>query len=130
MLNSWSEVHIYIYMYKQERIYMYIYIYIYACVCLCVCVCVCEWVQLYIYIYIYIHGAFNKFSDFFLYSHLRFLLLYILWDHWPILMISASNEQLQQELEYTLLKPNCHSWWISKNAIWQFRRTISNKILF
>ena len=33
---------------------------------------------------------------------------------WPILMISGSNEQLQQELEYTLLKPGCHSWWISK----------------
>ena len=29
-------------------------------------------------------------------------------------MISASNEQLQQELEYTLLKPDCHSWGISK----------------
>ena len=29
-------------------------------------------------------------------------------------MISASNEQLQQELEYALLKPDCHSWWISK----------------
>ena len=29
-------------------------------------------------------------------------------------MISASNEQLQQELEYTLLKPDCHTWWISK----------------
>ena len=25
-------------------------------------------------------------------------------------MISASNEQLQQQLEYTLLKPDCHSW--------------------
>ena len=29
-------------------------------------------------------------------------------------MISASNDQLQQELEYTLQMPNCHSWWISK----------------
>ena len=29
-------------------------------------------------------------------------------------MISGSNEQLQQQLEYTLLKPYCHSWWISK----------------
>ena len=29
-------------------------------------------------------------------------------------MISGSNEQLQQQLEYTLLKPECHSWWISK----------------
>ena len=27
---------------------------------------------------------------------------------------SGSNEQLQKELEYTLLKPDCHSWWISK----------------
>ena len=42
------------------------------------------------------------------------LLLYILWDDWPVFMISASNEQLQQQLEYTLLKPDCHSWWISK----------------
>ena len=42
------------------------------------------------------------------------LLLYILWDDWPIFMISASNEQLQQQLEYTLLNPDCHSWWISK----------------
>ena len=29
-------------------------------------------------------------------------------------MISASNEQLQQQFEYTLLKPDCHNWWISK----------------
>ena len=29
-------------------------------------------------------------------------------------MISASNEQLQQELDYTLLMPDCHSWWITK----------------
>ena len=29
-------------------------------------------------------------------------------------MISGSNQQLQQKLEYTLLKPDCHSWWISK----------------
>ena len=29
-------------------------------------------------------------------------------------MISGSNEQLQQQLEYTQLKPDCYSWWISK----------------
>ena len=40
-------------------------------------------------------------------------LLYILWDDWPIFMISGSNEQLQQQLEYTRLKPDCHSWSIS-----------------
>ena len=42
------------------------------------------------------------------------LLLYILWDDWPIYMISGSNEQLQQPLEYTLLNADCHNWWISK----------------
>ena len=29
-------------------------------------------------------------------------------------MIFGSNEQLQQQFEYTLLKPDCHSGWISK----------------
>ena len=41
------------------------------------------------------------------------LLLHILWDNWPIFMISGSNEQLQEEFEYTL-HPDGHSWWISK----------------
>ena len=47
------------------------------------------------------------------------LLLYILWDDSKIFMISGSNEQLQQQLEYTLLKPDCHSWWISKMQSWR-----------
>ena len=42
------------------------------------------------------------------------LLQYMLWDDWPIFMISGSNEHLKQHLEYTLLKPDCYSWWISK----------------
>ena len=42
------------------------------------------------------------------------LLLYILWDDRPIFRISGPKEQLQQELKYTLLKPDCHCWWISK----------------
>ena len=42
------------------------------------------------------------------------LLLYILRDDWPVFTISGLNEQLQQQLEYTLLKPDGHSWWISK----------------
>ena len=41
---------------------------------------------------------------------LSMLLLYIL----RIFMISSPNEQLQKQLEYTLLKPDCHSWGISK----------------
>ena len=67
-------------------------------------------------------GAFNKFPDFFVQAFkivvdswkFSMLLLYILWDDRSIFMISGSNEQLLQELEYTLLKPDCHSWWISK----------------
>ena len=36
-------------------------------------------------------------------------------------MISGSNQQLPQQLEYTLLKPDCHSWWISKmqSGLWK-----------
>ena len=73
-------------------------------------------------IFIIIRGAFNKFTDFFVQAFkivvdswkFSMLLLYILWDDWPIFMISGSNEHLQQELEYTLLKPDCHSLRISK----------------
>ena len=69
-----------------------------------------------------LRGAFNRFPDFFRKAFkivvdswkFSILLLYILWDNWPIFMISGSNQQLQQQLEYTLLKPDCHSWWISK----------------
>ena len=42
------------------------------------------------------------------------LLLCIIWDDGPTFIISASNEQLQQQLEYTLPKPDWHSWEISK----------------
>ena len=41
-------------------------------------------------------------------------MLYILLDDEPIFMISGSNEQIQQHLEYTLLKPDCHCWGILK----------------
>ena len=66
----------------------------------------------------YVRGTFNKFPAFFVQAFkivvdtwkFTMLLLYILWDDWPIFMISGSNEQLQQQLEYNLLKPDCHSW--------------------
>ena len=62
--------------------------------------------------------AFNKFPDFFVQAFkivvvswiFSILLLYIQWNDWPIFMISRWNEQLQQKLEYTLQKPNFHSW--------------------
>ena len=41
-------------------------------------------------------------------------LLSILWDDRPIFMILGSNELLQWQLEYIILKTDCHSWWISK----------------
>ena len=69
-----------------------------------------------------IRGAFNKFSTRSVQAFkivvdtwkFTLLLLYMLWDDWSIFMIPGSNEQLQQQLEYTLLKPDCHCWWISK----------------
>ena len=73
---------------------------------------------MYTYIYIYIHMVPSiSFQTFFVQAFkividswkFSMLLLYILWDDWPVFMISGSNEQLQQELEYTLLKPDCHS---------------------
>ena len=67
-----------------------------------------------------VRGAYDKFPGFFRVGieNCRRLLkihyLIAIRDDWPIFMISRSNEQLQQQLEYTLLKPDCHSWWISK----------------
>ena len=89
-----------------------------------------------------VRGAFNKFPDFFFVQAFKIvvdtwkftmLLLYILWDDWPIFMISGSNEQLQQQLEYTLLKPHWSQLVSFKNAIWtwgHFRRMICDEILF
>ena len=79
--------------------------------------------SLYIYIYIYtckVHTI--SFQTFFIWAFKivvdtwksSMLLQYILWNDWTTFMISSSNKQLQQQLEYTLLKTDCHSWWISK----------------
>ena len=67
-------------------------------------------------------GTFNEFPDFFVQAFkivvdswkFSMLLLYMLWDDWPIFLISGSDQQLQKKLKYTLLKPDCHRWWISK----------------
>ena len=77
--------------------------------------------KIYIYIYIYVVNSI-RFQTFFVEEFkividswkFSMLLLYIIWDDGPIFMISGLNEQLQQQLEYTLLKPNCYYWWISK----------------
>ena len=42
------------------------------------------------------------------------LLLYFLWNDRLDFKISGLNEQLQQQLEYTLLKPDYHRWGFSK----------------
>ena len=42
------------------------------------------------------------------------------------------QEQLQQELDFTLLKPDFHSWWISKKqsgCVDTLEEKICNKIL-
>ena len=68
--------------------------------------------DIYIYIYIYVVPSIS-FQTFFVLAFkivvdswkFTMLLLYILWDPWPIFMISGFNEQLQQQLEYTLIVP-------------------------
>ena len=88
-----------------------------------------------------VRGKFKELPDFFVQKckivvdswKFSMSLLYIVWDDWPIFIISGWNEQLQQELEYTLIKPLCHSLLNFKNAIWtwwHFRKTICNKIVF
>ena len=79
------------------------------------------YIYIYIYIYIYVVHSISSHSFFWQafkivvdYWKFSILLLYILQDDWPIFMISASNQQLQQQLEYSLLKLGCHSEWISK----------------
>ena len=70
----------------------------------------------------HLRGSFNKFPDFFVRASkivvdswkFSMLLLNIIWDDSPSFLISGLNEQLQQQLEYTLLNPDCHSWWISE----------------
>ena len=77
-----------------------------------VCVCVC----------VYLQDAYDKLPDFFVWVFkigvdswkFSMLLLNMLWDDCEILLISGSNKQLQQQMEYTLLKPDCYSWWFSK----------------
>ena len=58
--------------------------------------------------YIRFSGIFSKFKTEF------YCILFFERDDWLIFMISGLNEQLQQEVEYTLLTPDCYSWWISK----------------
>ena len=58
------------------------------------------------------------------------LLLYILWDDWSIFIISGSKEQLQHELEYTLLKPDNYSLWISKMISYILKERYAIKFRF
>ena len=78
---------------------------------MCVCVCVVKSISFQTFFV----QAFKIVVDTWKFS---ILLFYILWDDWPIFMISGSNEPLQQQLEYTLLKPDCHNWWISIMQSW------------
>ena len=71
----------------------------------------------------FVRGVYDRFADLFCMGikNCRRLLKFhcycytsYIWDDWPIFMISASNELLQQQLEYTIQKHDFHSWWISK----------------
>ena len=90
-----------------------------------VCLSFPTFIYIYIYIYMYIYIFVDhsiSFQTFFVQAFkivvdswkFTMLYLYILWDDWPLFMISGSKKQQQRGLEYTLLKPDCHCWWISK----------------
>ena len=65
-----------------------------------------------------LRGTFNKFPDFFRTGikncrrllKIHYVIAIHLMRRLTNFMISASNQQLQQQLEYILLKPDCHSW--------------------
>ena len=110
---------------KRHRLinwYKWTFLSLYITICLDICNALTNTI-IYIYIYIYIYKepsicfqiflvqAFNVVADSWKFS---ILLLHFLWDDWPNFMILGLNEQLQQELDFNLLKPDCHSWWISK----------------
>ena len=137
-----TDMNEYIYTYLYIYIYIYMNAHVHTRVCIYICTHTYTYVQsffslfffnaLVIYIFICIYTHTHTHSDIYIYIYIvhsiwfqtfkividsgkfSMLLLYILWDDWPIFMISCSNEQLQQELEYILLKPDCHSWWISR----------------
>ena len=99
----------------------------------------CTHTHIYIWLLIYIYEVHTiSFQTFFVWAFkivvdswkFTMLLLYTLWDDWPIFMISGSNEQLQQELEYILLKPDCHCWWISKMQSDTFEERYAIKFCF
>ena len=128
------DIYIYIYICMYVCMYVCMCVYIYVCMCVCVyiyiCVCVCVCVVPSISFRTFFVQAFKIVIDSWKFS---ILLLYILWDDWPIFRILRSNERLQQELTIHPTKA-----WLSqlvnfKNAIWtwgHFRRMICNKILF
>ena len=63
-----------------------------------------------------VHGAFNKFPDSFLYKHLK--LSNVLGIHLKRWLTNLYNFRFEWTttavIGYTLLKPDCHNWWISK----------------
>ena len=78
---------------------------------------------IYIYIYIYMFECLQEVSRLFWYMHLKLsktLEHSVCYCYTSIemsdqlCMIPGSNEQLQQQLKYTLLKPDCHGCGISK----------------
>ena len=85
-----------------------------------------------------VRGTFNKFPDFFVQTFkivvnswkFSMLLLYIFGNDWPIFMISRENENLQQQLEYTLLKSNCHSWWMQSGREYTLKERYAIKFYF
>ena len=87
--------------------------------------------RFYLYMYGYTRGlqTFFEWAFKIVEASLKFimLLLYIFWDNGPIFMISGSNEQLQQELEHTLQKSDCHFDTLEERYAIKFRFQLGKK---
>ena len=98
-------------------------VYVLACLPLCVCICLCMYMYMCMYMRVCMYVVYSISCHPFFVQEFKtdvdswkfsILLLYKLWDDWSIFMIWGSNEQLHKELEYIQLKPDCHSWCVSK----------------
>ena len=86
---------------------------------------------------IHVRGAFNKFPYFFVWAFkiivdfwkFAMLLLYILWDDWPIFYVISSKWTATAVIGIHPTKARLSQLVNFKNTVWHFRRTICNKIL-
>ena len=142
--HSYFQIYIYIYIYIYRDIYMYIYINIHICIhtniyiYIYIYIHVHVYIYIYIYIYTYTHEEHTSYQNFYARAFktvvdswkVSMLLFFILWDDRHYFYDFRFKSTATAAIGIHLTKA-----WLSqlvnfKNAIWHFRRTIGDKILF